>query len=194
MFDNWTDDQFAAWLAGFFDGEGCIYLGNKKATAFEVSVSNTNRQVIEGIFERVKVGYLMEITFKNNDWNTKYTWRVRRFEDCNYVLNIMVPYLVIKKDKALEGIRRYNAAVESKRNLDLRNATIIEMAKAGMRQVDIAQEFGLTQTAICAIVKGRSGTGKKTRNLTQMRRYEENDHKKHVQAITSYKKLSSNTD
>ena len=44
MFDNWTDDQFAAWLAGFFDGEGCIYLGNKKATSDDGDLSGDDRR------------------------------------------------------------------------------------------------------------------------------------------------------
>ena len=102
MFENWNDDQFAAWLAGFFDGEGCVYI--PQTPGIELSIANTNREVIEAIHRRLAIGIIMEVTFDQEGWKTKYHWRVRTYDEAYALLKIIRPYLTIKASKADQAI------------------------------------------------------------------------------------------
>lgn len=53
-----TPKQFLAFLAGFFDAEGSIYFHRKRNSSFEVSVSNTNFEILSVINSRLAgMGY-----------------------------------------------------------------------------------------------------------------------------------------
>lgn len=164
MFDTWTDEQFYPWLAGFFDGEGCVYLHIKQQHSVDVSISNTNRAVIEGIYNRVRLGSLSETTYTKAEWKTKYTWRIRSYDDAHAFLSQLLPFLIIKRDAAIEAIHRVDMAYAIRNAMIERNQEIRAMKKQGTPSKEIAKVFEMSVASINAIVAGKYYESTQPRN------------------------------
>lgn len=164
MFTEWSDEQFNCWLAGFFDGEGCVYLHKKQTHSVEINISNTQAGVITAIHERVRVGQVVCTTYNRAEWKSKYSWRIRNYDDVGTFLRRVTPFLVIKREQALAALARIDAAQVEKEKLIARNRSIIDMAAAGVSGVEIARRFGVSQSLVAGIKTGRIQVGKKTRN------------------------------
>lgn len=150
-FHGWPDAQFNAWLAGFFDGEGCVYL--PKGPGVELTMASTRREVIQAIHARLGVGYIEVTEFTNQpNWNTKYLLRIRRYEDARNVLLKMRPYLTIKTDKADTAIRRIVAFVERRRATLDKHADVRTLAKRKFTHQQIADKVGLSRTRVTQIL------------------------------------------
>jgi hypothetical protein len=142
MFTDWSDDRFAAWLAGFFDGEGCIHLP-KSGIGIELSIANTVQAVIEAIHKRVGLGIVTRIEFSGVAWKTKFHWRVRNYPEADIVLRLMRPHLVLKADQADAALSVIAPKIEERRKMMERNTTIRRLRAEGWKQRDIAEHFGI---------------------------------------------------
>ncbi len=149
-FHGWSDYQFAVWLAGFFDGEGCVYL--PKGPGIAVSLASTNRDVIESLYRRLPLGQLEEVTFDRAEWSTKYSWRVRRYEDARTVLLMIRPYLTIKTLAADRAISRIADYAERRSATVARHERVIELGEAGLTHTEIAAKVGLGRSAVTVIL------------------------------------------
>ena len=103
--------DFVIWLAGFFDGEGCLYLtrrkGNKNPVAcLGISQSGKNGlKVLREIKSCLGTGTIyirlrgQDAPFKEN----KPSWEIRihRRRDLIFLLNLLIPFLRIKREKAI---------------------------------------------------------------------------------------------
>lgn len=91
------------YLAGIFDGEGCIYANhNKKGnTVMSIHLVNTNKPLI----------YWLQREFGGNVYfekgkekvRNKWAWRVKSKQIIK-ILSLMLPYLICKKEQAKLGI------------------------------------------------------------------------------------------
>ena len=138
-FETWSDEQFAAWLAGFFDGEGCVYIPEK--TGIALSISNTVRDVIFAIRNRLQIGTITETTFSNMNWRTKYSWQVKTYKEAGAFLKLIRPFLTIKAAKADEAMARIEASQARFRTRYERNKKMIELVESGMTHKDVAALF-----------------------------------------------------
>jgi len=89
------------YIAGFFDGEGCIYA---HTTNLRVIITNTNKKMLEDISEYFgdgKLGENVRIKKRNGEGNRKQCYTLtfwnRRAER---VLIELLPYLQIKRPEA----------------------------------------------------------------------------------------------
>jgi hypothetical protein len=92
-----------AYLAGLFDGEGHIssVIGTKSPVPYiKIGLSLTNREVIEAIIAYTGVGTMI--------WHQRaahckqcYQWHVQSREAAAVCLRRMLPYLLIKRERAL---------------------------------------------------------------------------------------------
>lgn len=189
MFSHMTDDQFTCWLAGFFDGEGCIHLPK---IGIDVSIAGTERAVIEGIQRRLGVGVINETVYDRAEWKPKYHWRVRNYPDADRVLHMIRPYLTIKAKKADEALVRTGAWLSARGGMAARNARIVEMAEQGMMYKDIATEMGLDARTIGYIVRGIIRDGhhvRKVESVHELRRsHETQAHKSAGLGVTTKSK------
>uniref|UniRef100_A0A6M3L8C4 Homing endonuclease n=1 Tax=viral metagenome TaxID=1070528 RepID=A0A6M3L8C4_9ZZZZ len=87
-----------AWTAGIIDGEGCIWLDRNRPM---LEVWNTDIRMLEklkGLFD----GMIYEVIRKNRP-RTKICWRWRiTGKKVIYCLEMILPYLTIKGEKATE--------------------------------------------------------------------------------------------
>lgn len=93
-----------AYIAGFFDGEGSIFIQHKKTsrgyTDYQLSVSVTNTDFL--IIQWIKDNLGGNINFtarKHNGLKDRYAWRISGRNAIPFIERIF-PYLRIKKERA----------------------------------------------------------------------------------------------
>jgi len=103
-----TKKEQLLYMAGFFDGEGCVGLNKCRSLgathAFpyrvEVQISQVRKEPLEMFQKRYGGGiYLTKRSLKNPNWQDVHHWVIgdRAAEKC---LRDMLPHLTLKKDKA----------------------------------------------------------------------------------------------
>ena len=149
MFENWNDDRFAIWLAGFFDGEGCVYLP-PSGVGVEVSIAGTCREAIESIHRRIGFGIVTEIRFENvgGRWKTKYHWRVRNYPHAHRVLTLLLPHLTIKADVAARALERIAPNMARREAMERRNNEMRRLRAEGMTQREIGERFRISTRSV----------------------------------------------
>jgi len=103
------EEYFWAWLAGFFDGEGCFSIGIHKnkdtkfgyqiRPAMEIQISRRDYYVIQKI--RKKLGY-GEIIFRRQNhpkWSPLCSIRIRGLDKIFSTIEKIQPYLILKKNQ-----------------------------------------------------------------------------------------------
>lgn len=149
MLKSFTDDQFAAWLAGFFDGEGCIQVPTK--TGVELTIANTNKDIVFSIRDRLGVGVISEVRFVNKPrWKTKYAWRERRYEEAGVVLKMMLPFLTIKREKAVQALARISDYKLKRKYIFDRNMEVARLKKLGHSHKEIGAIFDMKTSTVTA--------------------------------------------
>lgn len=92
-----------AYLAGLFDGEGCIYITapplNQRDTKYQllVHISNNYRPIIDELHERYG-GTIQRVVTARKNVNFTLHFRSRKAAE---LLRLMLPYLRIKKEQAV---------------------------------------------------------------------------------------------
>jgi len=101
-----------SYLAGFFDGEGCVLFDR-------IMVDNTNPHILEKYFIRFGGGriYLKEPPSKNN--RSHYRW-VAHGDIARNALREMMPYLIEKKYQALINLDILNHKATSPERAELK--------------------------------------------------------------------------
>ena len=100
-------DQLLAYIAGFFDGEGCIYINrwwDKRRGCYEyalnIEVSNTNPAPLK-ILKEIFGGKVKEKSRNSTKTNWRKAWKwVCKSRMSETFLEKMLPYLIIKQDEA----------------------------------------------------------------------------------------------
>jgi hypothetical protein len=99
---NWS------YLAGLFDGEGCISICERKdkqgdnAFIFCIQITNTNTTLMKWLVQHFGgVYYPQDGKSRNPKWKPSFRWRVKgRKNEEEFLLGVL-PYLVIKREQAI---------------------------------------------------------------------------------------------
>jgi len=67
------------YIAGFFDGEGCITYGRSKR--YRIMISQTHKEVLESIRDFVGVGYVVEVAKRKSHWKDSWVFYIAKQED-----------------------------------------------------------------------------------------------------------------
>lgn len=99
-----------SYIAGLFDGEGCISQHvnrsgvperyKKPRNVLQVSITNTYLPVLETIKAFFGFGCIHKLTRKAEHHKQCYSWTVTG-KRARMLLGAIAPYLIIKKEKAL---------------------------------------------------------------------------------------------
>ena len=151
-FRNFSSKEFHIWLAGFFDGEGCIYI--PKQSGIEVNLSSTTRLVIEAIHSIVRDGSITRTTHNQPNWKTKHSLRLRRYQEAKVFLLMIRPFLTIKRRMADLALLKIKEAETRELRRKIRNERILELASEGFTQSQIAKKIGgMTQSNVGFIIR-----------------------------------------
>jgi hypothetical protein len=96
----------AAWLAGFFDGEGSLtlYMGGrgKKHPAWTLSVPNTHYGSLKKCAAITGAGNIVHKYYATEKRKEQWTWTVHKQRNIASILRQMFPFLTVKKARAEE--------------------------------------------------------------------------------------------
>ena len=104
-----------AYIAAFMDGEGSICLDIvKRKVNPRLSFANTHLGVIQWLQKKCTVGNINIVVREkiNPKWHTLYQFQISGVNNVYDVLKAMMPYLIIKKDRAKAAMdfleKKYN--------------------------------------------------------------------------------------
>lgn len=85
----------AAWLAGFFDGEGSL----SQCPPWQLTLANTNKASVDRCQTYTGAGSvkLVKSYTAPAHWSPKWVWKITRQRDIEAVCRQMLPYLIIKR-------------------------------------------------------------------------------------------------
>lgn len=93
----------ASWLAGFIDGEGWIGIYKRKQGwhCCQLTISNTNKEIIEWLQKSFGGGIITKKVFIGQNWKEQYWWQVYNKKRLDAILLAIIPYLKVKKKQAI---------------------------------------------------------------------------------------------
>jgi len=96
------NDTTRAYIAGFFDGEGCVSLSKRSNTTYGVSLTWSQKRprvlyYIQEQFLRVGITSNIQTLTAPKSGNTHYRLSVNGKDNVSLVLKLMAPYNVVKK-------------------------------------------------------------------------------------------------
>src|SRR5438105_4472359 len=99
-----------SWLGGIVDGEGMVttikrFEKNRNQNGYipRVSIVNTDLLIIDEVVEICKelsLSYYVQSKKGKGLWKTKYEVLFNGFTRCKAILEVMIPYLVSKRQRA----------------------------------------------------------------------------------------------
>jgi len=94
-----------AWLAGLFDGEGCITIETSKngSPSIKIGITNTCRPLLEHVKAMTGVGYITTRPRQREGWKTTYDWHTTGV-NARALLFMMYHRLFSKKERAEQCI------------------------------------------------------------------------------------------
>lgn len=98
-------DTDAAYIAGFFDGEGCVFLHKRRnnSVGLMIDCSGTSEVTIKWLHSTTGVGSIHYRKSRSDKHKQCYCWRVAG-DAAESLLLQLLPYLKIKKPQAELGI------------------------------------------------------------------------------------------
>ena len=99
-----------AWAAGLFEGEGCITFKTSEPNCRILTMTMTDKDVMERFVEIVDYGRLYHRSFPDKNWKDAYEWRVSKHVVVERILKLFLPYLGERRsERANEALRHYAA-------------------------------------------------------------------------------------
>jgi len=103
---GYIKDSDIAWAAGFLDGEGCFYMQkNKQRGNYYWTPSLTAEQADLRPLEKLQElfgGTIYTRPSRGENRRPTWAWRLGGNEKLAFVLAELEPYLIVKKEKAIE--------------------------------------------------------------------------------------------
>ena len=101
-----TDIATLAYIAGLIDGEGSIRLVKQRdrRPAVYLQISNTDEQLMAWLTKIGGFVYWEKATTKNRRVKRCAAWRVAQAIDCYRLLVAILPFLIIKRAKAVKAV------------------------------------------------------------------------------------------
>lgn len=99
----------ANYVAGLFDGEGCIVIydrGYGGRPQLRATITNTHLGVIDWLRKNVAQGTVITKHYtkpEQSHFKDSYTWQVYG-QNAVFFLEQLLPYLIIKRERAIEAI------------------------------------------------------------------------------------------
>lgn len=82
------------YIAGFFDGEGSLVYNKKR---FRISITQTNRNVLDTIKTFTNFGYVIKIQKRKNHWKNSWMFYIAKQEDIRTFLLKIISHLIVKR-------------------------------------------------------------------------------------------------
>ena len=132
------------YIAGFFDGEGSITDYKRKC---RVTITQTNKEVLERIRSFAEVGSVAEITKRKSHWKDSWVYYISKQTDLLKFLNGVVPRLMVKRKLAQNAIvvleYKLRGREVRRQKLFLRMQKARKLRKQGLSYRDIGKALNI---------------------------------------------------
>jgi hypothetical protein len=115
------------YIAGFFDGEGCFTVVNRKngGIKYQLALSQTEKYVLDEIQKYINVGKVYESCNKGNKnwkpyWKKAYTLRISKREDILFFLSNIEDKIIVKKEELYQK-KKILLKLKNKRNQKIKD-------------------------------------------------------------------------
>jgi len=82
-----------AWLAGIYEGEGCLHKDKRKKATYRINIVMTDKDIIERLVRVSGIGKVGSQTKQEAHHKDQYRWTVHKKQDIRSVLSSILPYL-----------------------------------------------------------------------------------------------------
>ncbi|KKN24648.1 hypothetical protein LCGC14_0892740 [marine sediment metagenome] len=98
-----VDEKQLAYIAGIFDGEGCV-LVRKRAWGNDVRliVTNTHLGLLNWLRDKLGVGRITPSCGTAETRKPCYHWELTTSSNCFLLAKALIPYTIVKRDKLLQ--------------------------------------------------------------------------------------------
>src|ERR1700685_118787 len=166
---HFSDEEFAAYVAAFMDGEGSIVLSKHGHYFFVRCVlTNTHKNVIFAMRRRLSFGNIYTSRQKT-EYKTMYRLFIDGFENNETFLKMIQPYLIIKAAKARKALAIVKIRKEAVEFQQHRNKLILAEVNKGIPQTTIAKRFGVCQQSV-SLIKNSHKRAKKRKYYRVLKR------------------------
>ena len=117
---NWS------YIAGFFDGEGCITRNDK---GVRLVITQTNFKVLEQIRKFVGFGFIIKPTKRKAHWKDSWVYYIARQKDICSFLQSVLKYLVVKRQLAEKTIPKLKIVVDNQQQRKDRRKRLVRMSR-----------------------------------------------------------------
>lgn len=120
------DKIFLAWLAGFTDGEGTFSLQYvpKSGLILMFILGNTAIETVNEIHKKLGLGKVYFVVPRKPKHKPFARYQINRQEELKIFLNVIIPYLRVKKPEAirmLNLIEKWQLSASDEERIKLRN-------------------------------------------------------------------------
>lgn len=138
-----------AWLAGIIDGEGSIFIlkqGRKdreRTFNYILRISVQSADTIMA-FECMKItgeGAIMDAVTKKENQSNTYKWQVNGKKAAN-ILEVLLPYLRVKKDQAIAAIEFQRSTKKHWRNMIAQDYQTQEDFYYKLKELKVSSKIG----------------------------------------------------
>lgn len=134
-----------AWVAGIFEGEGCINFVRKNSV--QLCISMTDKDVVERVVEITKVGSCRESRYRKPGYKPYFRWSIGKVDEVLEFLDKVDLYL---------GKRRWKKAQEAKQRLTgVRKPGFCKRGHQLDDETRYVSPKGKTECLICSREKAR---------------------------------------
>lgn len=117
---NWS------YIAGFFDGEGCITHNDK---GVRLVITQTNFKVLEQIRKFVGFGFIIKPTKRKMHWKDSWVYYIAKQKHIYSFLRSVLKYLVVKRQLAEKTIPKLKIAVDNQQYRIDRRKRLVRMSR-----------------------------------------------------------------
>ena len=138
------------WIAGFFDGEGCVNIerGYGYSSCLRITISNTVKESLNLIKRWLDFGAVKSHNKVKKYKNQKNGWIFVCYEtNAKNFLELVYPYLIIKKEQANTGLRYYEYYKSSSKRFHTLSKEVIEQREVFSKQMAILNQRGKSNYA-----------------------------------------------
>ena len=153
-----------AYIAGFFDGKGCIYKVKRKGKLLPsrlITISQASRPVLDAITDFLLDNAISCLAVREVNPN-HYILDINGMKDVLPFLQNVYPFLIVKKEKAQEAIttlENYQKSGYMRKSINYA-PEVLEMREYGFSYQAISKELGISSSTVERIVQGQPRTGK----------------------------------
>ena len=85
------------WIAGLFEGEGCIRKDQRKRCTFELKLGMTDEDVVARVLDTLKCGKIYNYPSNNPKHKDMFRWSLGNRQDIKKVLLLLLPYFGLRR-------------------------------------------------------------------------------------------------